>query len=78
MAAKNQYTFVIHSQAQKSDVRQALKEFYGVEPLTIMTSTLPPKYRVAGRGRPMRKRAPLKKAIITLPSGTELDFNAFK
>ncbi|MCF7917672.1 50S ribosomal protein L23 [Candidatus Gracilibacteria bacterium] len=78
VAMKDKFTFIIHSSATKNDVRNALKEFYGISPITVHISVLPEKSRVMGRGRSLKKRAETKKAIITLLPGTSLDFNAFK
>jgi ribosomal protein L23 len=78
VAMKDTYAFVVHGSATKKDVRQALKEFYGLEATSVRIINLPEKYRSAGRGRPTRKRSFTKKAVIGFPSGTTLDFNAFK
>lgn len=78
VAMKDKFSFVVHGSSTKEDVRKALKEFYGVDAINVHIINLPEKYRLVGRGRPMRKRSATKKAIVTLAKGTTLDFNAFK
>ncbi len=75
---ESKFTFKIDSRASKIDVKNAVKEFYGVDVLKVNIVNLPEKTRVVARGRIARKRAPFKKAIITLSKGEKLDFNAFK
>ncbi|MBT3348700.1 50S ribosomal protein L23 [bacterium] len=72
------YTFLVHSNATKPEVKAAVKEFYGSDVISVNISTLPEKTRMAGRGRTIKRRKNIKKAIITLASGKSLDFNAFK
>ncbi|MCF7831034.1 50S ribosomal protein L23 [Candidatus Gracilibacteria bacterium] len=75
---KNKAVFKIASKSSKEDVKKAVQEFYGVEVKGINIVNLPEKIRLVGRGRPARKRAPFKKAIVSLKEGTTIDFNAFK
>jgi large subunit ribosomal protein L23 len=72
------YVFLVHQDATKADVKAAVKEFYGVDIEKINMVNIPEKTRVAGRGIVVRKRKSLRKAIVTLPKGKTLDFNAFK
>jgi len=72
------YTFIVHPDASKTDIKAALKEFYGVEVKSVNIAKNPAKTRVVGRGNIMTKRKPLKKAIVTLKDNAALDFNAFK
>ena len=72
------YTFVVNGEASKPDVVAAIKEFYGADVASVNIVNLPKKTRVVGRGVEMTKRRPTKKAIVTLPTGKTLDFNAFK
>jgi len=74
----DKFAFEIHQKASKSDVKAAVKEFYGVEVLNTNVINLPEKTKIIGRGHVARKRAPFRKAIITLAPGSKLDFNALK
>ncbi len=74
----DKFAFEIHLKASKPDVKAAVKEFYGVEVVDVNVINLPEKTKVVGRGHVSRKRAPFRKAIITLAPGTKLDFNALK
>ena len=78
METGSKYTFVVHVDASKTDVVAAVKEFYGAEVSSVNIIKLPKKTRVIGRGKEMTKRRPTKKAIVTLPTGKTLDFNAIK
>ena len=72
------YSFLVHPEASKTDVKKALKEFYGAEVVKVNISKLPEKTRLMGRGKLIRKRGELKKAVVTLSGGKKLDFNAYK
>lgn len=72
------YTFEIHKDAGKPEVVKALKEFYNVDVEKVNIIRLPQKDRMVGRGRAMKRRSSLKKAIVTLAGETTLEFNAFK
>ncbi len=75
---KNKAVFKIDPKATKEDVKKAVKEFYGIDVIAVNIVNLPAKLRLVGKGRPVRKRAPSKKAIVSLAEGTTIDFNAFK
>lgn len=72
------YTFLVHSKATKEDVKNAVKEFYGVAVLKVNMINLPEKVRVVGRGTVATKRKGLRKAVVTLAAGKTIDFNAIK
>lgn len=78
VASKDKFTFAVHQDATKADIKKAILEFYGVKAEKINITNLPEKFRVVQRGKLARKRAPLKKATVTLAKGGTLDFNAFK
>ncbi len=72
------YTFLVHPKADKVLVKKALNKFYGVEAKSVNIINLPRKTRVVGRGKEITKRKEIKKAVVTLPEGKTLDFNAIK
>ena len=77
-AQTGKYTFEVHRDASKSDVTKALKEFYNVDVEKVNMVRLPQKDRMVGRGRLVKRRSELKKAIVTTKEGATLEFNAFK
>jgi len=78
VATKNKYTFLVHPDATKNDVKKAMKEFYGIEVENIHITKVPEKTRVIGRGRTLVRRTELKKAVVSVKKGEIIDFNAFK
>ena len=78
VAAKDKFCFSVHADATKKDIKAALKDFYGIEVLNVNITNLPEKFKLVAQGKLARKRAPLKKATVTLKKGTTIDFNAFK
>ena len=78
VAMKDKFVFAVHKEATKADITKAILEFYGIKVLQVNITNLPEKFKTAQKGKPARKRAPLKKATITLAKGGTLDFNAFK
>ncbi len=73
--AKGVYTFIVRRDATKTEVKQAIKKYYGVETKTIRTSIVNPKTRTIGRGRTLIKRPLSKKAIITTVGAKPIDAN---
>ena len=72
------YTFVVHEDATKVDVKNALRALYGVNVAKVNILHGLPKYRM-GRGRkPMEKRETTKRAIITLKAGEKLEVTKVK
>lgn len=77
-AQGSKYTFIVHENATKTDVKNALNKLYGanVEKVNILKGL--PKFRW-GRGRRMlQKRAETRRAIVTLKKGEKLDTTKLK
>jgi large subunit ribosomal protein L23 len=72
------YTFLVHLNANKIEVRKAVEEFYGVKVDSVNIIPVKGKVRLAGRGRTITKRHNAKKAIVTLKPKQTLDFNKIK
>lgn len=72
------YTFLVHNDATKAQVAEAVKTYFGADAASVNMIKMPAKFRVVGRGNLMTRRRELKKAVVTLPAGKTLDFNAFK
>lgn len=66
----NKYVFMVTSAAKKNQIRQAVKERYGVDPVAVNV------VNVQGRrlrfGKSMGRRSDYKKAIVTLPKGQSI------
>jgi large subunit ribosomal protein L23 len=69
----NQTVILVHPDANKTEVKQAVEKFYGIKPTGVQMIKMPEKYRTRGKFGPQRKRKPRKKAIVSLPKGKNLD-----
>jgi large subunit ribosomal protein L23 len=73
---QRKYTFVVHQDATKVDVKQAFKALYGADVEKVNITQGLPKSRM-GRGRkPMEKRHATRRAVITLKEGQKLEGRA--
>ncbi len=69
----NMHTFMVHMDATKIDVLNAVKRFYGVMPTSVRIIRFPKKTRMIGRSQLMTKRQQGKKALVTLKSGDTIE-----
>ena len=60
----NKYTFRVHDRANKTQVRQAVEDVFGVRVAGVTTSWVKPKPK--RRGWTSGKRRQWKKAVVTL------------
>ena len=67
----NKVTFEVAKGANKSSVKQAIKEIYNINPVKVNVINQHPKLRRVGRYQGMTKA--IKKAIVTLPEGSTID-----
>lgn len=67
------YTFWVHPEATKIDVKNAFLELYGRDVSSVRIVKLPKKVRLVGRGRVMTKRRAKKKAYVQLADGKPLE-----
>ncbi len=74
-AIGTQYTFVVHPQATKTQIRHAIEEIFGVNVLNVNTVNVRGKVRnFARRGnRTTGKQSDFKKAIVTLKPGQKIE-----
>lgn len=70
---KGQYSFLINRDANKTDLKRAVKEIYGVEVEDVRIMLTPKKTRMIRRGKLFTKRPVGKKAIITIKGGKTID-----
>ena len=76
--ALQKYTFLVHLNANKVEVRNAIEKAYGVKVKNVNIVPILKKVRLAGRGRSITKRHKGKKAIVTLGPKQSIDFNKIK
>jgi len=74
-ALANQYTFAVHPQATKTQIRHAIEEIFKVNVLKVNTVNVRGKSRnFARRGvRTRGKQSDFKKAIVTLKAGQKIE-----
>ena len=64
LLADNKYTFRVHDRSNKTQVRQAVEEVFGVRVRGVRTSWVKPKPKRRGLTSGTRRR--WKKAVVTL------------
>ena len=64
LLAANKYTFRVHERANKTQVRQAVEEIFGVRVTGVRTAWVKPKPKRRGWSSGHRRR--WKKAVVTL------------
>jgi large subunit ribosomal protein L23 len=65
------YTFVVHPEANKTEIRQAVESIFGVHVTKV--NTLNRKGKKKRRGRWFGTRPDTKRAIVTLAEGQKID-----
>ncbi len=73
---RGKYTFRVHTDANKLQVKEAVEELFKVDVLTVNVSTTQPKEKSRNRGRSRIKgfTSPWKKAVVTIASGQKIEF----
>jgi len=77
--AGNKYTFAVHHDANKIQIKQAIEELYAKEKVTVvsvnvLTTKAKEKRRGTRRGRILGFTTPWRKAIVTLAPGQKIEF----
>jgi len=72
----NRFGFIVNRQANRSQIKSAVEQLYGVEVNAVNTMVYGPKtkYRYTKSGVQKGKVSAYKKAIITLAEGQTIDF----
>ena len=72
----NRYTFIVDKKANKVEIRKAVEQMYSVSVESVNTVIMPGKVKNRNtRTKVIKGRKPsLKKAIVTLSVGEEIDF----
>lgn len=76
--ALRKYMFLVHLDANKSEVVKAIESSYGVKVKSVRMMPVLKKVRLGGRGITITKRHTGKKAIVTLELKQSIDFNKIK
>jgi len=73
---RGKYTFRIHDDANKLQVKNAIEELFKVNVLTVNVSTMKAKEKSRNRrrGRIRGWTSPWKKAVVTLAAGQKIEF----
>ncbi len=73
---RSKYTFRVHGDANKLQVKQAIEELFKVDVLTVNVSTTKPKEKSRNRGRSriVGWSSAWKKAVVTLAAGQKIEF----
>ena len=67
------YTFVVHPDANKIEIRQAVESIFGVQVLKVNTLNRPGKRKRNRRATTYGKRADTKRAIVTLVGDARIE-----
>ncbi len=70
---KGHYTFKVHPEANKIQIRQAIEEIFGVRVTRVNTLNRPGKRKRNRRTWTFGKRPDTKRAIVTLAEGQTID-----
>ena len=78
-SGRGKYTFAVHSDANKIQIKAAIEELYKSEKVTVVAVnvlTTQPKEKRRGtkRGRIVGHTTPWRKAIVTLAPGQKIEF----
>lgn len=73
---RGKYTFRVHSEANKLQVKEAIEELFKVEvaSVNVLTTKAKEKVRSRRRGRTRGWTSPWKKAVVTLAPGQKIEF----
>ena len=78
LSDKGKYVFKVDPWATKVDVKNAVKELYGVEVEKVTMTTIVHKTRLIGGRNIIEKRKQGKKAVITVKGKKSIDISKFK
>ena len=78
-STRGKYTFAVHGDANKIQIKAAIEELYQSEKVTVvsvnvLTTKAKEKRRGTRRGRISGFTTPWRKAIVTLAPGQKIDF----
>ena len=78
-SGRGKYTFAVHKDANKIQIKAAIEELYAKEKVTVvgvnvLTTKAKEKRRGTKRGRITGRTTPWRKAIVTLAPGQSIEF----
>jgi len=78
-STRGKYTFAVHGDAKKIQIKAAIEELYQKEKVTVvavnvLTTKAKEKRRGTRRGRITGYTTPWRKAIVTLAPGQKIEF----
>lgn len=78
-SSRGKYTFAVHPEANKIQIKAAIEELYEKEKVTVvsvnvLTTKAKEKRRGTRRGRITGYTTPWRKAIVTLAPGQKIEF----
>jgi large subunit ribosomal protein L23 len=78
-SGRGKYTFAVHQDANKIQIKAAIEELYKKEAVTVvavnvMTTKAKAKRRGTRRGRIVGYTTPWRKAVVTLAPGQKIEF----
>ena len=78
-SGRGKYTFAVHDEANKIQIKAAIEELYKKENVTVvsvnvLTTKAKEKRRGTRRGRISGYTTPWRKAIVTLAAGQKIEF----
>ena len=78
-STQGKYTFAVHKDANKFQIKAAIEELYAKEKVTVvsvnvLTTKAKEKRRGTRRGRITGYTTPWRKAIVTLAAGQKIEF----
>jgi len=74
LSKSNQYVFRVWPEANKPQIKRAIKELYGVNVISVRIINVPPKRRRLGRIRGWKKG--FKKAIVRIKEGEKIEISS--
>jgi large subunit ribosomal protein L23 len=78
-SGRGKYTFAVHDEANKIQIKAAIEELYRKENVTVvavnvLTTKSKEKRRGTRRGRIVGRTTPWRKAVVTLAPGQKIEF----
>lgn len=70
---EGQYAFIVSKDANKLEIKRAVEEIYGVSVDRVRTMVMPGKANKTRGRRRVARRAPWKKALVTLAAGERIE-----
>jgi len=72
-AAKGKFTFKVHKQAEKAQIKKIIESKFKVDVIGVATITVKGKMKKTGKKRMDEQTQGYKKAIVSLKAGQKID-----